>query len=100
MTRRTLIQGLRRAILRRVRSAERAEVFAFLALLEDQYSALMSAVQQESYQEGVTAERKRQEQAEASGFDLGYKHGLERAIGNIGQPARRVDEDELAVPPC
>jgi hypothetical protein len=99
MTRSTIIRGLKRAILRRVPGAATSEVRVLLAALEDQYSALMSTVQHEAFEDGAATERKRQAQVQASGFDLGYQHGLERALGSVGQPARRIDEDEIAALP-
>ena len=100
MNRSTLIRGLKRALLGRVPPEQRAEAGVLLAALEDQYAALMSSVETAAYQEGVTAERQRHEKAEASGFDLGYQHGLQRALGSVGAPARRVDDDDLVAPAC
>ena len=98
MTRSAIIRGLRRAILQRTAKEHRRELQTLLAALEDQFATVMEETSTNAYQEGAKAERARLEQQYAGGFDLGYKHGLERALGSVGQPARRLDDDELLVP--
>lgn len=90
-----ILKGLNRIILARVPAEHRRNVAAAQGAIQEIWCAALTDSIDEAYARGVKDERERQASVEKSGFDLGYKHGLDRAIGQVGQSARRVDEDDF-----
>jgi hypothetical protein len=95
VTRLNVILGLERLVLARVPKEHRREVRAAQVAIRQMWIIAMADGEQAAYAAGQTAERERDEAREESGFNLGYQHGLDRAIGSTGAPARRLDDDDL-----
>ena len=99
MTRGAILRGLKRQLMNHVRPGAKPAVTVLFAAIEDQWAAIMSNAETEAYNRGVRLEQERQASSEKSGFQMGYQHGLERAIGHTGSPARRLDDDDLTISP-
>lgn len=98
MTRATLIADLHHAVLRRVRKCDRRDVRAQLVAIDEAWSAIVETSIRSAYANGQQETEAQHAANEKSGFEMGYAHGLERAIGQVGAPARRVDEDDMTAP--
>lgn len=99
MRRIDIITGLNRAIRRRVPKAHQAEVRSMQEAITHIWTAAVEADREEAYAAGVKAAEQRHAESQESGWQLGYRHGLDRAIGTTGSPARRLDDDDLTMSP-
>jgi hypothetical protein len=90
--------GLQRLILRIAPKEARSDVRAQLLAIEKAWTVIVEDEIRAAYVRGQREVEDCQAGKEKSGWDLGYQHGLERALGQVGVAARRLDDDELTVP--
>src|SRR5687768_14337116 len=100
-TRATIIRGLKRAVLKHVPKARRAEARLLLSTLEDQYAALLGNTETAAYDEGFQAARKKYEPASVKqeAFKVGYVDGCHSVLGRIGAPAQERHDDDITDEP-
>lgn len=94
-----VVNGLNRAVLRRVPKQYRAEVRVMLTAIQHIYAVEMDADKRAAFLSGLNAEHQQEAASQQRGFDLGYQHGMNQAIASVGTAALRVDDDQLTREP-
>jgi hypothetical protein len=95
MTRGSLINALQRSILRRVPKEDRPDARAQLIAIDEAWNVIVEDSIRSAYAKALREAEDQDEQQRKAGFQLGYDHAIERVMGQVGAPARRVDEDDL-----
>ena len=93
-----MITGLNAAILTRVPPEYHAEVATMQAAITQAYESTLHSAEARGFAKGIETAEQCEEVNHVSGFEAGYCHGLAEAIGHVGSPAHRLDEEEGVQP--
>ena len=91
------VTRLNAAILGRVPFEHHAEVVAIQAAITQICESARESTEAHAFVNGVKTAEQRETDGRESGFQAGYRDGLEQAWGPVDSPARREHENDPAI---